>query len=194
MHSLINLRKSSLTAVAIAGCLVAFTGSASANSVTLSINGGAASGSLATVSGTSNSFTVTVFANLTAEGGGQNTVVVNLNYDSSLLTATGCQEAGGTYLIGTSPVPHTGQVVGGFLYGPFVTPHIPNCGAGSPGDGGLTTPGVVNLIAQERAIGIDATTGTLRLGTVRFHFAAGGTSNISANFGLGLSGRPLRRR
>ena len=60
MQSLFNLEKGSLTAVAIAGCLVAFTGSASANSITLSKSVGIGPSTYSI----SSSFTVTVFANL----------------------------------------------------------------------------------------------------------------------------------
>ena len=170
MQSLFNLKKRSLTAAAIASCLVALTGSASANSITLSINGGAASGSIN--AGTSTSFTVTVFANAGPIGGGLNLVTVDLNYDATKLSATGCAETLGP------------QLVGGFTYQPFTAPLVPNCGPGLPGDGGLTTPGVVNFIAQERTIGADASSGTLILGTVTFHLAGPGTSTIDANFGL----------
>ena len=80
------------TSVALAALLAAggLSSSALANSVTLSINGGAASGSLASVSGTSNTFTVAVFANLGSTGGGSNQVTVSLNYNSAQFTATNC--------------------------------------------------------------------------------------------------------
>ena len=68
MQSLFNLKKSSLTTAAIAGCMVAFTGGASANSVTLSLGLGMPFGRAGTISSpyfTTSAFTVTVFANLT---------------------------------------------------------------------------------------------------------------------------------
>ena len=175
-----NLRKR--TSVALAALLAAggLSSSALANSVTLSINGGAASGSLSTVSGTSNSFTVTVFANIGPTGGGLEIAVVSLDYDSSRLTATACAEA--APLTATFPVPFFGQFVGSGVYSPFT----PNCGAGSPGDGGLQTAGLVLGIAQSfTGTGVPATSGTLILGTVTFHIAGFGTSSISATLGLG---------
>ena len=177
------------TSIGIAALFAAvgLSSTAQANSITLSINGGAASGSLATVSGTSNTFTVTVFANLTDEGGGQNIIGADVLYDPSRLTATGCKEAGGTYLLGTSPSPFFGQVVNGtsvYGPGPVGDPQGAFCGAGSPGDGGLLNPGVTNLISQEVNIGVGATAGTLVLGTVTFHIAGLGTTTIDADWGL----------
>ncbi|MEE8476150.1 MAG: hypothetical protein V3T01_12390, partial [Myxococcota bacterium] len=136
-----NYLKRTSIGIAALFAAVGLSSTAQANSITLSIGGGGASGSLTTVSGTSNTFTVTVFANLTAEGGGQNILGADVLYDSSRLTANGCQEAGGTYLLGTTPSPHFGQVVNATTVygpGPVDNPHQPFCGAGSPGDGGLT--------------------------------------------------------
>ena len=181
------MRKKLLT-IFVVGCLMAFAGSASANSVTLSQSGGIGP-STYTVSST---ITVTLFANLTGfQGGGQHLIGVDLVYDTLLLTATVCREEHhGTYLLGTEPEPHFGQVIGGVgVYEPYLRfPVHASCGLpggspGSPADGGLTTPGVVRLIAQERVLGSDATSGTLILGHVRFHVAA--TTFIDSDFGLG---------
>ena len=51
-------------------------------------------------------------------------------------------------------------------------------------NGGLTTPGVVNLIGQEVVFGTAASSGSLILGTVTFHLAETGAT-IAADFGLG---------
>ena len=81
---MVNLKKSSWIALAVAGCLVAFTGSASANSITLtkSVGDGGGGGPPPTPSvySVSSFFTVTVFANLTGEGGGQNLIAASLVY------------------------------------------------------------------------------------------------------------------
>ena len=131
---------------------------------------------------------MTVFANLTETGGlGQKIIGADLTYDSSILTATGCHEFNsGTYLVSTSPAPHFAQVVDGASgYEPFSSFAVPNCGASAPGNGGLTTPGLVNLIAQEVTVGAGATAGTLILGTVTFHLDSFGTTSIATQAGAG---------
>ena len=156
-----------LATLAIAGCLVAFTGAASANSVTLSQSGGVGPSSYAV----SSSFTVTVFANLGPDGGGQSTIFVSLDYDPSVITATACLET------------PAGQVVGGAFYGPFTV----NCGRGSPADGGLLTAvGLVHLIEQDsKEPGfVGGASGTLILGTVTFHASSPGTASIASTFTL----------
>ena len=167
MHSLINLKKRSLTAVAIAGCFVALTGSASANSVTMSQSGGVGPSTYSI----SSTFTVTVFANLGPDGGGQHSVGVSLEYDPSVVTATVCAPLALTYLLGTSPV-QAFQVVGGSLYAP-----TGGCSAGSP-------PGIVTPITQQSVVG-GATSGTLILGTVTFHAKVPGPSVIASSLGFG---------
>ena len=109
--------------------------------------------------------------------------MVDLGYDSSVLTATGCREdnQSGGKLLGTSPSPHFGQIVNGMgVYAPFLVPAVPNCGPGSPGNGGLVTPGNIPIIAQAAVVGVAATSGTLRLGTVTFHFSGSSMSTITA--------------
>ena len=163
MQSLFNLKKASVTTVAIAGCMVAFTGGASANSITLSQSGGSCGGSVCGPSTyiVSSTFTVTVFANLMVDNGGQEGVAVSLLYDPTPLTAVACAEAPG------------GQTVGGGTYVPIT----PGCGPGSPPTGGLLVPGVVSLIEQfTLLLGTPGTSGTLILGTVTFHGAAAGTT------------------
>lgn len=174
MQSLFNLKKNSLMALASAVCMVAFTSAASANSVTLSQSGGLGPSSYSTTS----SFTVTVFANLGPTGGGQNLVVVSLTYDPSVITATACTEAPGV-LLSTFPVPTFGQFVGGFTYAPFT----PNCGAGSPADGGLVTAGLVLGLVQEVVpfLAAGGASGTLILGTVTFHAKAPRANSIIAS-------------
>ena len=193
MQSLFNPKKRSSIALASAACMVAFTGGASANSVTLSQSPGLCALCGPNTYAISSTFTVTVFANLGPDGGGQNAIGVSLDYDATNLTATGCAETPGTYLITTSPSPTFGQVVGGFTYGPFFTA---DCGPG--GDGGLTTPGFVNFLGQEVIpdLAAGATSGTLSLGTVTFHATAPGTSVVASTFGccLGFLGGDFTNR
>ena len=181
---MMDLKKSFLIALIIAGCLLAFTGTASANSITLSKSPGISLSSY-TISST---FTVTVFANLSSSSGaGQDIVGAGLTYNSAQLTAIGCSEFNtGTYFVGTAPSPHFAQVVNGVAgYEPFSDIIVNNCGAGAPGNGGLTTPGIVDLIAQQVTVGVGQTSGTIKLGTVTFHLSGTGTFTISAIFGAG---------
>ena len=179
MQSLFNPKKRSSIALASAACMVAFTGGASANSVTLSQSPGLCALCGPNTYAVSSTFTVTVFANLGPDGGGQEIVLASLLYDTSNVTALDCHEFdSGGILISTSPSPTFGQAVGNdtSVYVPFTT----NCGAGSPGDGGLLTPGIVDLIAQTRFSGTAATSGTLNLGTATFHAKAGTPGTIIA--------------
>ncbi len=158
-----------LATLAIAGCLVAFTGAASANSVTLSQSGGVGPSSYAV----SSSFTVTVFANLGPTGGGQFAISVSLDYDPSVITATACAEAPGL------------QFVGGSTYFPATE----NCGVGNPADGGLLTAGTVFGIEQHAFVGGGGVSGTLILGTVTFHAKVPSANSIIAST-LGEGGPP----
>ena len=170
-----NPEKNPLIALALTGCLVALTGSAWANSVTMSQSGGVGPSTYSI----SSTFTVTVFANLSGVGGGQESIEADLTYDSTQLTATSCHEFNsGTYLLATSPSPTFGQVVGGVgVYAPFT----PNCGGGgSPGNGGLSTPGTVSRVEQGLMVGVAASSGSLILGTVTFHATGIGTSTVLA--------------
>ncbi len=178
MQSLFNLKRSCLIALAIAVCMVAFAGAASANSVTLSKTGGAPGPSSYSLSST---FIVTVFANLGPTGGGVDTVIVSLNYDSSQLTAVGCAEEPGP-LLSTFPLPSFGQFVSTGVYSPLT----PNCGAGSPADGGLQTVGLVLGVEQAfTGQGTAGISGTLTLGTIAFHAAADGTDTIASSLSGG---------
>ena len=167
MQSLFNLKRSCLIALAIAVCMVAFAGAASANSITLSKSGGAPGPSSYSISST---FVVTVFANLGPTGGGNVQVTVSLTYDQSVITAVSCLETPGL------------QFVGGGVWTPFTV----NCGASNPGDGGLVTPGIVLGIEQSNvgAFG-SGSFGTIILGRVTYHATADGTDTIAASLGGG---------
>ena len=158
MHALLlNLKKGSLVGLVIAGFLVASTGVASANSVTLSQSPGLCGACGPSTYSVSSSFTVTIFANLGPTGGGQEGVNVSLLYDPAFVTAADCAEAPG------------GQTVGGGTYAPLT----PNCGVGSPGLDALAVPGQVVGIEQFfTGTGVQGTSGTLILGTVTFHASA----------------------
>ena len=138
-----NLKKNSLVALITAGCLVAFTGAASANSITLSKSDPGIPGSPARPPSSyniSSFFTVTVFANLMPTGGGSNQVTVSLTYDASQLTAVACAEQIG-------PAPFFAQIVGGGVFAPATA----NCGQGSPANGGLVLPGAGTVASIEQS-------------------------------------------
>ncbi len=184
MQSLFNPKKRSSIALASAACMVAFTGGASANSVTLSQSPGLCALCGPNTYAVSSTFTVTVFANLGPDGGGQQAVGVSLTYDSSKVTALDCHEFdSGGILISTSPSPTFGQAVGTGVYVPFT----PNCGAGSPADGGLLAgAGLVLGVEQGANTAFPAgTSGTLKLGTITFHARAPGTVTITTSLGGG---------
>ncbi len=163
MQSLFNLKRSCLIALAIAVCMVAFAGAASANSITLTKTGGTPGPSSYSLSST---FIVTVFANLGPTGGGNVQVTVSLTYDQSVITAVSCLETPGL------------QFVGDGVWAPLTA----NCGAFNPGDGGLVTPGIVLGIEQSNfGIPGSGSFGTLELGTITFHAAADGTDTITAS-------------
>ena len=126
------------TSVALAALLAAagLSSSALANSVTLSQSGGLGPSSYSSTS----VFTVKVFANLGPTGGGLDAVNVSLVYDPSVLTATACAETSGLTALGDA----------------FYASFIPECGAGSPGNGGVLVMGTVSQIEQAKAFGVTA--------------------------------------
>ena len=178
MQSLFNPKKRSSIALASAACMVAFTGGASANSVTLSQSPGLCGACGPNTYAVSSTFTVTVFANLGPDGGGQISVSPSLIYDVPSVTPLDCAET------------PAGQIVSGGAWAPFTV----DCGPG--GDGGLALLGYVLNIEQELFLGTPGTTGTLTLGTVTFHANLPGTSivqSILAPFG-GFVGADFQQR
>jgi hypothetical protein len=150
---------------------VGLAGSAAANSISLELEGGGTSAAF-TAGQLSTTFTVQVFANLTAAQPTQ-AVNTNISYNSAVLTATACVETPGL------------QNVGGAFWAPLTT----NCGKGSPADGGVVLPGVVEIIDQNNVLSAPHASGKLSLGTVTFHITGFGAANVDSYFaGAGVGG------
>ena len=154
-----------------------FAASASANSVTMELAGGATSANF-TSAQISSTFTVTMFALLGPTGGGTIDVNAYISYNPSVVTATACAE---------TPTFSQG-VIGAAQWAPATV----NCGKRNPADGGLAGPvGIVEIIDQSNnLIGPAGSSGKLKLGTVTFHLTgAPGTANIDSFFApVGVGG------
>jgi len=162
-----KLYTTSMAGIAAAITVLAFAGAASANSITLTPR----VGFVPTYTATTATFVVDVFADFSATGGGSTFVATTLVYSPAALTATLCYEG-----YGGGPDPGAGN-------GTW-SPLTPGCGTGSPGDGGLSTAGLVQIIEQNRTPpgknDTLATTGSILLGTVTFHVSGFGSGSITA--------------
>ena len=167
-----TLMKRALLVTVTAVAAVALSTAASASSITVELSTGGNTATFAVATAASQTLIANVYANFSAAGGGQIVVVTSMAATPGL-TPVACREQN-TQTIGSGPTNATwGRLTG-------------NCGAGSPGDGGISGQDVL-LMEQELKAGAASTSGTIRIGGVTFHMTgAAGTFYLNATFDGGL--------